>query len=290
MTSAHVSEQQQTSPRAGRRAGGGTPPDSRRGALRPPVALARRCSQVIRVPPTSRRRSADRSPRSTCIAAWSQVCGRDERDARRRAALALGGVVEQPLERAGERVGVERHELDRPVGAEHRARARALQVDAREAAREHLLRDQRVVRQRQAHADRRLRVHPRELLRASRRRCARTGTGSAAARGRRTCTIRTSGRRACSSASAMHAERHGASRRHRAAVEDDRVVAPLDRPRVVDVMVDAVLERRRPRRRSARRRDRAATGSRRSRRGPGGRSPPPRSTPPRWGRTRARGR
>ena len=39
-----------------------------------------------------------------------------------------------------------------------------------------------------------------------------------------------------------HAERHGAARRGRPAVEDHRVGAPVDRPRAVDVVVDAVVE------------------------------------------------
>ena len=58
--------------------------------------------------------------------------------------------------------------------------AAARQLDARQPAGEHLLRDQRVVRQRQREADRRLRVRPASSS-GRRRRDPRTGTASAAA-------------------------------------------------------------------------------------------------------------
>ena len=249
-------EQRRRVPAAGRRRARGVALGPRSRLARPVLRVAAvviACLAHAGAPTAAPARPAP--PRGPRCAAATNVA------ARRRAALALGGIVEQPLERAGERVGVERHELDRPVGAEHRARARALEVDARAGRR----RASPAGSASSWSATGRRRPSPpstpTRAARASRRRCARTGTRCRSGSRSPNSTIRTSGRRALSSSQRHHAERHGAPRRHRAGVEDDRVVAPGDRPRVVDVMVHAVLERARPRRRSGRCTGRAATGS-----------------------------
>ena len=127
------------------------------------------------------------------------------------------------------------------------------ELDARQPAGQHLLRDQRVVRQRQAQPDGRLGVGPGELARATRRRGARRGTACRAARRRRTARSAGRGRRRCSSCSASTPSGDGAPRRDVARVEDHRVArAAATGARAVDVVVDAEARTSCRARRSAR--------------------------------------
>ncbi len=111
----------------------------------------------------SRSRRAWRRPASTSSVAWSQVWeATNSMPSRERRSHSWRSSSSRCM-RVGDPVGVERGQLQRAVGAEDRLGADARELDAGQAAGEHLLGHQREVRQRQAQADGGFGVEPGEL-------------------------------------------------------------------------------------------------------------------------------
>ena len=189
--------------REGRRAGAGRAPDSRLEALasqrRPARRVARSCRRRTYLALSERRAQLPLDLHCRVVPGVR----RDKRSARRRAPFPARPdrrAVARSLRRG---VGVERGELHRSVARRtpsSRSRPRGPRMAVRKRA-------SPAVSASSSSATGTRPPWPRSTstraARAWRHRCAHTETRSAAARGRRTCTIRTSGRRAFTRASAI---------------------------------------------------------------------------------------